>query len=770
MFKGIIPEGKVKSAKIAILGGGEDELNILSEYHRDSGFEIIGIYDRDPRAVAMEVAEIIGVSVYTDRTFLKAFKEADYVVVSGKGGPYNEEIGMLSRADVKILNPSAAASDMADYAVRKVEEPPETNPWPKHLEQALKYINRITDRDRLLKWLLEISVRAVEASSGSIMLHSEQTGELYIGYAIGLSDDVISSTRQKIGSGIAGKVAEAGVAMLVHDLVDDPLYRDGRERESISSSISAPLAVGDSLIGVLNVSTNKGERNLDENDRSTIDLLASKISPILAQHLRIDTEKIRDTEFRIRNYIESLFQKDIEFHDKFLFLCRALADILSADTVTIYTATDEGDWLILGGSDQQIHDGGRAPRIHCIRGSLARSYVNREEVLMTEASHEAGLRLSERRDAITSIYLPLEHEDPLGVALFEFSSLDSLENFLKIKDVLRFQLGFFVYTQLRELRQARKMHSLEELSSLTPALMGAPDLKAKVGMLPGLISPIIGASRASFHFIGTSENEKSYHGFPEDDKELSALRNCDEHMLNRALEKGNPECVSFLSRDIGTYDSAPPYRSLVTYPFIGGMEFKAYFIGYDRVPGSPLDPSIFGTHELQLLSRISEIILPILHDRGVEKKDRKAASFDDLLRSNQKILLERLNEEIERAERYHHGFIITLYRINGLKDNLRNDYNTTLEIINELSIKIRKQVRKTDYFSWIEPDIFAVISLESHHRIEFLENRLLEMMETTLKNRNLYIENEIFPESSYAIFPGGADTSAELITAAKNRF
>ena len=760
----------MEAAKIAILGGGEDELNILSEYHRDSGFELIGIYDRDPRAVAMEVAEIIGVSVYTDRTFLQAFKKADYVVVSGKGGPYNEEIGMLSRVGVKILNPSEAASDMADSAVGKEAEPPETNPWPKHLEQALKYINRITDRDRLLKWLLEISVRAVEASSGSIMLHSEQTGELYIGYAMGLSDVVISSTRQKIGSGIAGKVAEAGVAMLVHDLVDDPLYRDGRERDSISSSISAPLAVGDSLIGVLNVSTNKGERNLDENDRITIELLASKISPILAQHLRIDTEKIRDTEFRIRNYIESLFQKDIEFHDKFLFLCRALADILSADTVTIYTATDEGDWLILGGSDQQIHDGGRAPRIHCIKGSLARSYVNREEVLMTEASHEAGLRLSERRDAITSIYLPLEHDDPLGVALFEFSSLDSLENFLKIKDVLRFQLGFFVYTQLRELRQARKMHSLEELSSLTPALMGAPDLKAKVGMLPGLISPIIGASRASFHFIGTSEKEKSYHGFPEDDKELSALRNCDEQMLNRALEKGNPECVSFLSRDIGTYNSAPPYRSLVTYPFIGAKNFKAYFIGYDRVPGSPLDPSIFGTHELQLLSRISEIILPILKESGIEKKDRKAASFDDLLRSNQKILLERLNEEIERAERYHHGFIITLYRINGLKDNLRNNYNITLEIINELSIKIRKQVRKTDYFSWIEPDIFAVISLESHHRIEFLENRLLELMETTLKNRNLYIENEIFPESSYAIYPGGADTSAELITEAKNRF
>jgi putative methionine-R-sulfoxide reductase with GAF domain len=762
----------VEAARIAILGGGEDELNILSEYHRDPAFEIVGIYDRDPRAVALEVAEIIGVPVYSDRSFLKAFEHADYVVVSGKSGQFSSEIGMLTHTGIKVLNPSEAASDMADTvasADESVEETPEKPPWPKHLEQALQYINRITDRDRLLKWLLEISVRSVEASTGSIMLNSKQTSELYIGYAMGLSDEIVSTTRQPLGVGIAGKVAETGKAILLQDIVDDPLYRDGRERSSISSAVSAPLIVGKTLIGVLNVSTEEGERKLDENDRDTIDLLASKISPILAQHLRIDTEKIRDTEFRIRNYIESLFQKEIEFHDKFLFLCRALADILSADTVTIYTATDEGDWLILGGSDQQIQDGGRAPRIHCIRGSLARSYINREEVMMTEASHDAGLTISGRRDALTSIYIPLEHEDPLGVALFEFSSLDSLESFFKIKDVLRFQLGFFVYTQLRELRQARRMTSLEDLSGLTPSLMAAKTLKEKIEMLPGLISPIIGASRGSFHFVGGKQEETFYFGFPEDQKEWAALRASDEQMLVRALEKGKAECISFLSRDIGTYDNPPPYRSLVSYPFTG-EDFQAYYFGYDRVPGSPLDPSIFGTHELELLSRISEIVLPILSGSGDGKRESKAASFDDLLRSNQKILLERVSEEIERAERYHHGFIVTLYRINGLKEILRKDYSGTLDLVNRLSIGVRKQVRKTDYFSWIEPDIFAVISLESHHRIEFLERRLIDFLTQVLRERNLYIEEKVYPSSAYAVFPGGSDTAAELITEAKNRF
>jgi hypothetical protein len=113
---------------------------------------------------------------------------------------------------------------------------------------------------------------------------------------------------------------------------------------------------------------------------------------------------------------------------------------------------------------------------------------------------------------------------------------------------------------------------------------------------------------------------------------------------------------------------------------------------------------------------------------------------------------------------------VTLYRINGFKELLKRDYGMTLELINEMSIGIRRQVRKTDYFSWIEPDIFAVISLESHHRIEFLERRLLDFLTSMLRKRNLYGEGEMYPSSSFAIYPGKSETSSELISEAKRRF
>lgn len=755
--------------KIAILGGGEEELNILSEFHRDPGIEIIGIYDRDKRAVALEIAEIIGVPIYTDRSFVDAFSAADHVIITGSRASFGEEIRMLRRAGVRLMTPSESASKAAEQPSTETAEAPV--PWPQHLEQALGYINRITDRERLLKWLLEISVRAVQASSGSIMLLSEQTDELYIGYAMGLSEEIIAVTRQKVGTGIAGSVAATGRARLIQNLVDTPLYRGGREREQILSAISVPLSDAGRIIGVLNISTDHGENELSDSDLETISILADKIAPILHQHLHIDTQKVRDAEYRIRNHIESLFQTDIGFHEKFGFLSRALAEVLCAANVTIYTATDEGDWLILGGSDHQVHDEGTpAPRIHCANGSLARSYLQQEEVLMTEVRHDAGLKLTERKDAITSYYLPLEHDRPLGVAVIEFMSLDAFERFLKLKDVLRFQLGFFVYTQLKELRQYRKMQSLEFLSSITPTLMGIWGLPARIRQVPVLLSTLVGASMGSFHWSGPEGIEVSYHGFPEDEEQRAARLAYDAEMLERVRERGEPECISYLTSSIGAYTQPPLYRSIILYPMKRSGKVAGWFIGYDRRPETPLDSSVFGKHELELLHRTEEIVIPILEgERPGAETAGGSVSFDELLKSNQKILLERMNEEIERAERYHHGFIVTLFRINGLKSMIEDNYHRTLDLINELSTGIRGQVRKTDYFSWIEADVFAVISLESHNRIEYLERRLLGFIEKSLRGRDLYDDRLFYPSSSFAVFPGSCDTAADLIREARRR-
>ena len=750
--------------KIAILGGGEEELSVLSEFHRTPGVAVVGVYDRDARAVALEIAEIIGIPAYSDDSFLNAFLKADYVIVTQKRKLYEREIELLRKERKRIVNPAEAVSHLAPGGAAKAETP--QHPWPVHLEEALEYMNHITDRERLLRWLLEISVRAVGASNGSIMLYSAETQELYIGYASGLSNEVIEQTRQKIGDGIAGTVARTLKPLLITEVLNSPLYREGRDRENIQSSISAAIVHNAKLLGVLNVSTNVNEKKLRDADVETITLLASKIAPILDQHLMIDVHEIREIEFQIRNYIETLFHNQLGFHEKFTLLCRFLADKLKADTIAIYTATDEGDWLILGGSDQQMPIGPQSPRIHCHKGSLARAYVGGEEVLMTEASHEAIPKLKLGDGASSSIYIPLVHGEPLGVLVIEFSSLSAQQTFFKLKDALRFQVAFFTYAQIREIRQSRKLESLEELSSLAPTFVTLEDLSAKIRNLPALLSSLIKASIGSLHYEGPERRESAYHQFPTDEEERRKRLEYDAEMLEMVTSKWEPICLSYLSADLDLFDKQPLHRSVIGYPLFRSDDVSVVYIGYDKVPTTPLDSAIFGEHEIGLLKRVDDLTAPIFAKSQWKKKAVESFTFDDLLRYNQKLMLERINEEIERAERYHHGFTITIFAVKGIKEALDNDYQGALNLINELSMGIRRQVRKTDFFSWTEADLFVVLSIEGYQRMGYLENRIKTFITAKLAEKG-YDPASVFPAHGYAVFPGDSSTAAELINEAK---
>jgi putative methionine-R-sulfoxide reductase with GAF domain/GGDEF domain-containing protein len=749
-----------KATRIAILGGGEEELNILSEFHRTPGVAVIGVYDRDPHAVALEIAEIIGIPHFSDETFLPVFVAADYIVVTEKRKRFEQELVLLGAERKRIVNPAEAASRFAPSGDGEERGRPES--WPAHLEEALQYMNRITDRERLLKWLLEMAVRAVSASSGSIMLFSPETRELYIGYATGLSAEVIERTRQKLGDGIAGAVGQTREARLIHEVVDAPLYREGRERDDIQSAISAPIAHQGRLVGVMNVSTNTGERRLGERELQTVSAIAERIAPILNQHLLIDAHVVRELEFQIRQYIESLFRNQTGFHERFTLLCQFIARKLSADNAAIYTATDEGDWLILGGSDQQIPLEAQSPRIRCNRGSLARAFIDGEEIVMTEAVVDAGLRLKTGEGVITSIFVPLVHHEPLGVLVLEFSSLAAFQTFLRLKDALRFQVGFFAQSLIREARQTRKLESLEELASLAPAFLALEDISVKIERLPALLSTLVRASMGSVHYEGPGRRESSYYRFPEDDAERRRRIEYDVEMLEMVRARGEAACLSYLSPDVDFIEKPPPSRSVIGYPIHRSPEATVIFIGYDKTPTSPLDSSIFGEHELMLLRKAEELVSPLFLRADENRAEGETISFDELLRYNKRLMLERIREEIERAERYHHGFVLTVFRVNGLAALFEGDPQSALKLINELSMGVRRQVRKTDFFSWMETDLFAVLSIERHQRMAYLEDRIRSFIVSAVTEKGSHDPAAFLPANGYALYPGGSTTAMEL--------
>jgi signal transduction histidine kinase len=123
------------------------------------------------------------------------------------------------------------------------------------LYELSKAFMGMTNLQQLLVEIVEVSCRETGADRASLMLFDEGTQSLTIQAAIGLPEEVVATTRIKLGEGIAGRVAEQREA-LVLDSTSPPggELRKLMKQDQISSAVCVPLTVRQELIGVLNLS------------------------------------------------------------------------------------------------------------------------------------------------------------------------------------------------------------------------------------------------------------------------------------------------------------------------------------------------------------------------------------------------------------------------------------------------------------------------------------------------------------------------------------
>jgi len=133
------------------------------------------------------------------------------------------------------------------------------------LEQILNFgerIETINNFNKLIDFIIEQASSILDSERCSLMLLDEDTGELCIRGAIGLSDDIIKNNKVGLGEGIAGLVAKEGRSMRVEVVHEDDewLYQKPPAYKT-KSFLSAPIKLDDKLIGVVNVTDKKNKKH-----------------------------------------------------------------------------------------------------------------------------------------------------------------------------------------------------------------------------------------------------------------------------------------------------------------------------------------------------------------------------------------------------------------------------------------------------------------------------------------------------------------------------
>ena len=94
--------------RCGILGGAEKDLFLLSELHRQEDVQIVFVFDPDRTAVAMDIAEILGIATYSSIEELSGAEKLDYVIVTEPRARYAAALEALEPAAAQILNPGDA--------------------------------------------------------------------------------------------------------------------------------------------------------------------------------------------------------------------------------------------------------------------------------------------------------------------------------------------------------------------------------------------------------------------------------------------------------------------------------------------------------------------------------------------------------------------------------------------------------------------------------------------------------------------------------------
>ncbi len=176
-------------------------------------------------------------------------------------GYYNSDDLQILRIIASYSSSSLAKAIVYQKAMRQYEE-------LRALQEIGNSLNSSIDVPRTLHKVLDHACSLLGAKNASLMLLEPDRQHLRIREAKGLSQQVIASTRVKLGERVSGKVALQGQPVSL----PRGLSSTGEELEA---ALCVPLKVSDKVIGVLNVRGHNDSNEFTDDDIDLATRLAS---------------------------------------------------------------------------------------------------------------------------------------------------------------------------------------------------------------------------------------------------------------------------------------------------------------------------------------------------------------------------------------------------------------------------------------------------------------------------------------------------------------
>ncbi len=178
------------------------------------------------------------------------------------------------------------------------------------INEISKAITSILDTDKLLNICLKEINEKLRVKHSSIMLVDESGNELIVMACQGYRSKYVLGKSQKTDEGVAGRVVKDKKPILVKDIrYDNRFNKSERPGYKTKSFVSAPLIIGERVLGVINVIDKISGESFCETDVNLLCTIASQVS-IAVENARL-YKTLEESCFKMVRFLaDSLEAKD----------------------------------------------------------------------------------------------------------------------------------------------------------------------------------------------------------------------------------------------------------------------------------------------------------------------------------------------------------------------------------------------------------------------------------------------------------------------------
>ncbi|MBU8869807.1 MAG: GAF domain-containing protein [Gemmatimonadales bacterium] len=731
---------------------GQEELPLLAQLSTNRNTRIVAICDPLGTSVGTGLAQIMGLRVINSLEELKP-GDARYMIHPPRNqtiAPLVDQAGdfglepILADRFLTLMNQSHFQSrPMRGPALLGGENSGFMEEETATIHSTLNRIEEALDGESLLRWLLGLATRATGAGSGSIMLLDQATEELYLGFAYGLSQHTMHRARVKLGEGVAGQVALSRQAQCIHGDLHSGAQRD---RPSIQNAVCSPLVWDGVLLGVLSVSSDWGEPELNPNALETIQGLTQRLGMILSRFLRLQ-DVVNGDIFR---ELDENFAVAQEHSNKLGEILKSwledLKRVCGSEETKLSLLTEDGDLLV---ADLQTVSYPAATT-----SGIAEILVTGNPLVQTPAEDLDP----EVAGGSTIFHLPVGRNPVTAVLTTKFASASIAHKFHRISGEILYLLnkhlgGVLERAKLRD--QVSRLTALSGFLAEIAPFSASESLEVEERIL-STARDLTGAQQAFLLYAPLSDSTASPAPTP-DEKLLRVAENLLEQAQVRAHKASVMTFVHDPTMDFPRSVLAVPLQREHPYPGLVLLDKKRLH---------PLDGKVFTEFDSIFASRLAPLFQPVARTETAQAEDLRPAreelgdvsvqiptpiSSPTLNRSIEDIL----RREMDRCDRYHNMLGLAGFRC----DPSAVEANEIPSLVQDLC----GLLRSSDIAACLEDGTILVLVPEDIQSLPRLKNRVIEILRRLTGNSNLQIS------AITRAYPGGGNTAAELLEGVLSR-